>query len=205
MKSAWLVVGAMVAVGCSAGGGQTEPKPDPVTSSSGVGGSGTGGANAGGSGAGGDATIPGNQSGDRLKARWLDGADGSRQFFGWHDSQLGINCQALADTGGTVRCLPAPGQFYFTTDTCDSASALVLVYPTCDVPDYVSQAKNTGACDYGYSAREVLSQAANVTAVWQSVSGNCFSASVPSTGTLYSVGPPMPAATFVVFSESTDS
>ncbi len=56
------------------------------------------------------------QSGTRLKANWLVGADGSRQFVSWHDSQVGADCTFVPAADSTVRCLPstpgAGGPFY---------------------------------------------------------------------------------------------
>lgn len=47
-------------------------------------------------------------SGSRLKANWYVGSDGSKQFAGWHDSQLNIDCNFGTATDGTTRCLPSP-------------------------------------------------------------------------------------------------
>src|SRR5262245_27196823 len=46
------------------------------------------------------------QSGSRLKARWIVGTDGSRQFLSWHDSQLNADCTFASASDGSLRCLP---------------------------------------------------------------------------------------------------
>jgi hypothetical protein len=47
------------------------------------------------------------ESGTRLKARWLVGTDGSRQFVNWYDSELKVECAFGSATDGTQRCMPA--------------------------------------------------------------------------------------------------
>ncbi|MCA9620185.1 MAG: hypothetical protein KC731_14285 [Myxococcales bacterium] len=183
MRNPWLVgalvVGTAVAVGCSGGGGETNPKPDPVTSSSGVGGSGTGGANAGGTGAGGDdTTIPGNQSGDRLKAQWLVGDDGSRQFFGWQDSEKGVACSA-SDTASGLRCVPAQGAIYFTNITCNLA---VHAWPANCIdaaPAYASRAQADGGCSSLVKVYAVGNVVPQPQAFWtRDNNGSCVSTTV---------------------------
>src|SRR5262245_37576571 len=51
---------------------------------------------------------PGNVSGARLKARTYVGDDGSKEFVGWHDSQLKLNCSfhRTPNEPNGVRCLP---------------------------------------------------------------------------------------------------
>ncbi len=46
------------------------------------------------------------RSGDRLRARVIDGGDGALLFAGWYDSELEVDCgfQVVAD--GSIRCLP---------------------------------------------------------------------------------------------------
>ena len=45
-------------------------------------------------------------SGSRLKARNYVGSDGSKQFWGWHDSMVNADCSFLPASDGTTRCLP---------------------------------------------------------------------------------------------------
>jgi hypothetical protein len=49
-------------------------------------------------------------SGTRLKARYWQGADGSKSYIdgAWYDSELDINCAAAIAADGTFRCLPTP-------------------------------------------------------------------------------------------------
>jgi hypothetical protein len=63
-------------------------------------------------------------SGSRLKAKWYVGSDGARQFAGWHDSQLNVDCDFGQASDGTIRCLPPPAgvtigtQGYFSDAGC---------------------------------------------------------------------------------------
>src|SRR5260370_16789923 len=46
------------------------------------------------------------QSGTRLKVKYYAGADGSKQFFGLHDSQLNVDCNFITAADGVSRSLP---------------------------------------------------------------------------------------------------
>jgi hypothetical protein len=48
-------------------------------------------------------------SGTRLKIRYLEGADGSKQFVGWYDSMRDDVCTHTRHADGRVRCLPPAG------------------------------------------------------------------------------------------------
>jgi hypothetical protein len=65
------------------------------------------------------------QSGSRLKAKYYVGSDGSKQFLGWHDSMLNVDCSFLLASDATTRCIPAapPGvgiatQNFFADAAC---------------------------------------------------------------------------------------
>jgi hypothetical protein len=46
------------------------------------------------------------ESGTRLKARWLVGSDGSRQFVNWRDTELDAECTFQSASDGSSRCQP---------------------------------------------------------------------------------------------------
>lgn len=71
--------------------------------------------------------VPTQQSGDRIKARWLVGDDGSRQFLGWWDSELGTECEWLTADDGAHRCLPVTEVQvdHFSDPGCTVPAALV--------------------------------------------------------------------------------
>lgn len=65
---------------------------------------------------GGDPTTPGpapatpgadiHLAGSRLKPRVLKGSDGSQQFAGWRDTEIGLDCSFAMAADSKVRCLP---------------------------------------------------------------------------------------------------
>ncbi len=73
-----------------------------------------------------DAAANPYQSGSRLKARVLVTADGARQFVGWRDTQLGLDCTFVTATDGKTRCLPQLGGIAVVY--ADSACSKPLVY-----------------------------------------------------------------------------
>jgi hypothetical protein len=69
-------------------------------------------------------------SGSRLKANWLVGSDGSRQFQNWHDTQLNMDCLFLTAADGTTRCLPSDQTITVTNYYADSACSQQLAGAT---------------------------------------------------------------------------
>lgn len=112
--------------GCSA----TSPisaERDPGTAA------GSGGASsaASGVGPGGPSTGAGAgdslyQSGSRLRAKYLLGADGSKQFTGWHDSKLNVDCAPQLAAGNLLRCLPANTPTYLWADSSCKTSPVAM-------------------------------------------------------------------------------
>lgn len=45
-------------------------------------------------------------SGTRIKARVGTTPDGAKLFLGWHDAELGVDCEFLKASDGLTRCLP---------------------------------------------------------------------------------------------------
>lgn len=65
-------------------------------------------------------------SGSRLRVRFLEGADGSKQFWGWFDSARGEECSFLQHADGSIRCLPdRPANLatYFASNACTTPLA----------------------------------------------------------------------------------
>jgi len=67
------------------------------------------------------------QSGSRLKAQWMTGGDGSRQFWDWFDSTTAQTCAFEPATDGKTRCLPA--KYYgLRLVFLDNACTMPIVY-----------------------------------------------------------------------------
>ena len=99
---------------------------------------GSGGGHAGGNGGGSGGAGGGNfflqnfQSGTRLKMQVLTTADGAKMFYGWHDSQLDIDCQFEAAADGQTRCLPEPKSVYAGSFWSDSGCTQPIGYALCN-------------------------------------------------------------------------
>ena len=84
-----------------------------------------------------DARADGNQSGTRLKAKSYAGADGSKEFIGWHDAMLDSDCRFALAADGAIRCIPLAAAFavgYFTDAGC--TQPLVVAPRDCGQPTY---------------------------------------------------------------------
>jgi hypothetical protein len=107
----------------------------------------------GGSSAGNGATVPGTggkgssitdpvpsvkaepyRSGDRIRAKYLAGSDGSRQFMGWFDTHLDVDCSFLMTSAG-YRCVPIPDVYssesYFSNAECSQPLWAAFSKPGC--------------------------------------------------------------------------
>lgn len=66
------------------------------------------------------------KSGSRIKARYIEGADGSRQFVGWRDTLRNEDC-GYYSIQGVMRCLPAIAttNYFFKDAQCTMPIVLV--------------------------------------------------------------------------------
>ena len=97
------------------------------------------------SGTGGNSAA-GFVSGSRLRARFIEGGDGSKQFVGFHDSDKGVNCTFRRSNINETRCFPEVSVAYFaslSSNTRYSDSSCTVAaprVPNClpPTPAYVS-------------------------------------------------------------------
>lgn len=90
-------------------------------------------------------------SGSRLKAAWVSGDDGSRQFRGWYDTQLETYCQFqdVENDYTGPQCIPEDilsgttemfdswsGSALYTDPSCSSGPPVVYVYDFSECVDY---------------------------------------------------------------------
>lgn len=71
-----------------------------------------------------------NESGSRIKAKWIVGDDGSRTFVGTYDSEREEECVWTYATDGSRRCLPIGGVASAYPQFTDSACTLRIFQRT---------------------------------------------------------------------------
>jgi len=160
------------------------PEPDDgvTTGSTGAGGAGSGGGNA---------QALGYENGSRLRAKVFAGADGSRQFAGWHDTELDVDCYFSLMGDGSTRCIPVAESV--SNVFADSGCAMPVVLTTCTTPSiYVRKPTQVGCT----SETTMHSLGAEIANVYQGTPANCTVSSL--TGySFYSLGAALPSSTFV--------
>jgi hypothetical protein len=154
----------------------------------------------------GDARADVATSGSRLKARYLVGDDGSRQWnYGWFDTQLGVNCSFVLAVDSTTRCLPSSGAgvgTYYGDSGC--TQRLAAAAPTaCAAPKYATSIDTTApACNFQYKTTVYsLDQAFAGATVYIKSGVSCLSTPTPATLSFYVLGAEAPAASFVAATE----
>jgi len=196
------LVFAIVSLGCAQAepaGGNPGSGGGTVTGAAGATGGGAlaGAAGSPGSGGRGGSAQGGDfleaTSGSRLKAYWITGQDGSKQFNDqWWDSQLSIDCNFTVAQDGNWRCMPLPsyvGAIFFS----DSGCTTPLFYTSCSTPltTYVSISTTSGTgCNANttWTLRQRGSQYTG--SVYQGTPTSCAAANSTSTASyvLYTIG-----------------
>jgi hypothetical protein len=133
-------------------------------------------------------------SGSRLKLRYFDGEDGSKQFFDWHDSSRNEDCTIQQHADGSWRCLPASqlvastGSYYAAGCTAPLAIAFKGTQPKyAFFPDL----------NAGYHPH-VLQLGALVTGtVYVGTPASCTSTTPPAFYDVYATGAELPSTDFV--------
>jgi hypothetical protein len=88
-------------------------------------------------------------SGSRLKARHRVSSDGYKEFLGWYDTELGLDCTVDLDLSGIPRCLPEPladGVFFSNADCSEEAVRAPCLAP--GVETVRAQVFDPNACDF---------------------------------------------------------
>jgi hypothetical protein len=147
------------------------------------------------------------QSGSRLKAKYYAGADGSKQFLGWHDATLDLDCTFQPTADGWVRCIPTWTGFggnvtpytAFSDSGCSQRVALAGG-SFCSTPTWASWTDPGSACGPGgaHLAKmgTVLTHAPAQLYSLQP-DGSCAGSAVPSGETVFSLLPESAPSTFV--------
>lgn len=143
-----------------------------------------------------DATA--NESGSRLKARRWIATDGAKQFLGWRDTQLNVDCSFNTAEDGSTRCLPSGslGSSYYLDAAC--TVRVVLGITTCGgaQPSFASEWSLT-TCAQGYVVYE-LGAPTPVSSIYsKSSSGTCTAQTLGADYVALAVGNKRPPTDFV--------
>jgi hypothetical protein len=149
-----------------------------------------------------------------LKAKYYVGSDGSKQFAGWHDSMLNVDCVFLLASDATTRCLPFGG----------NATIIGGVFPDsgCTQPLAVTS-KGCAPATYAYQVNTLSAASGCATesfrifqvggaysgAIYTGTPANCSEqpdggATYRATDDFYSVGSEVAPSTFVAATVQTD-
>jgi len=92
-------------------------------------------------------------SGSRLKARYYEGEDGSKQFIGWWDSQRQEDCVMVPAKDGKLRCLPAANVAITGYADANCSVPVVTVRKGCAAPSAAIVMETSGnvSCSLGYA------------------------------------------------------
>jgi hypothetical protein len=133
-------------------------------------------------------------SGSRLRVRYLQGSDGSKQAIGWYDTVLEDTCEFFGDND-TRYCLPGVPQLggfvpLYANSTCTS--------PAMRVPDGCAGAKfvrsgGASACPVAGNIQVV--PAVQLTTIYQINGGQCVQVTQPTA--YQATGPALPYSQFV--------
>jgi len=166
------------------------------------------GSGGGGSGGGGGTFEPEiDRSGSRLHVRYFTGADGSRQFDGFFDTQRGEVCWFGGDferaSDGKIRCLPllTRAAISFFQDAACMQRLVQVIATQCPMAKYGYIAQ-TSQCPRTIAFYPIGAAFSGSTAYYFNGSGQCvvFPSSVASFN-LYTVGSEIPPSTFVEAAE----
>ena len=148
---------------------------------------------------GGQSALDVYQSGSRIRMRVGTTADGAKEFRGWHDLDLGVDCWFNLAGDGVTRCLPSQvawmGAYY-----ADAGCTVPIAYgaPCGTAPAYASGSSLCGSHIYPVSG--VFTGAT----VYSGSPASCYGSAPVSTYTYYSIGAEVAPATFQAMTESVE-
>jgi hypothetical protein len=155
-----------------------------------------------------DAEAAPATSGTRLRARYLTGEDGSRQFVGWRDMQRNEDCSFLRAEDGVTRCLPGYSftSSYFADAGCTQpllvtatvATACGGVTPV--VPKYAADITAAGC---GVTKLYAVGAAVAPAMIYIGSAATCTGSAPPATYAFYSTTP-APASGFIAATEQVE-
>lgn len=139
-----------------------------------------------------------------MKQRIQKGADGSKAFIGWYDSQRDEECAFTKATDGKTRCLPqvpyATVGPYYSNATC--TSPLYLATKGCAAPKLVLLQEGGDQCGFPRAAAVKYTTNKIPESAQIYVGGaSCTATAQPNTYDFYGIGATVPPGDFVEGSE----
>jgi hypothetical protein len=146
-----------------------------------------------------DASAEPAMDGGRLKAVYLVGSDGSRQWdYAWWDSARGEQCSFIAFSDGTTRCVPAgsASAIGFSDASC-SVPLFATPVASCTAPKYALLLGPLSCGTYSYSSVQTLTPV-TPDKVYAGTSASCVdeTAAYKASYTFYT-GTEIPLSSFV--------
>jgi hypothetical protein len=196
------------AMGCSGSDSSLGPDPDVATSSTGGGPPTTSSSTESSStettssGGGGPTQGLGYENGSRLRANVLVGEDGSKQFWGWHDSDRSEDCQFTTAADSHKRCMPLSSAAtstgtYFLDAQCSTELAVALCSP-----HYVLRYIPDG-CSNRVQLYELGIQA-TPTSIYLKSGATCIETTPVASYTYWRIGSEVPSSAFARASVQTE-
>ena len=141
--------------------------------------------------------VSANESGSRIKAKWMVGDDGSRHFDGWYDSEREEDCFWSYATDGTRRCLPVFQGASATAQFADSACSVKLLSSSACGRSVGLVGATVNTCTTGYELHTLSAPLAAGTASYRWSGDSCIDAAViPDTTIYYSSAGVIPPSSF---------
>ena len=179
--------------GSTGSGGDSGTGATPTGGSAGLAGAGAsqGGASQGGmsggtSGAGGaqggsGASIPAacmdrtsnHVPGTRIRPKNLVTSEGDRSWQGWHDSELGEDCEFVRGSDGVDRCMPVAAPAYGAASFADAGCSEEIVPLLSCSPTHVRKDSGTSSCDFGENRVHELGATVTLSMVYLGTPGAC--------------------------------
>jgi hypothetical protein len=163
---------------------------------------GTGGASGhgGGSSGGPVANANADESGTRLKAQSIVGADGSKHYLGLYDSSLKVTCDYATMSDGNLHCVPTQMKLLAELGSLYSDSGCTVPLATAVmngcVPTYI--VSNVAQSNCAPATTHVFAVGPAFTSTfYQGYPGNCNQWVGAPTAPVYQVGAEMPPSAFV--------
>lgn len=158
-----------------------------------------------------DAAAEPATSGTRIRARYYNGEDGSRQFVGWRDTERDEDCSFQQAEDGQTRCTPtylAPAVYYADAGCTQPlaavskpATGLCGVTVTTPVPQYAADYRTT-LCSGSVKVLQVGATA--LPSLVYTFSGTCGAGVAPNAAFDYYSTTPVPASSFVAATEEVE-